>query len=296
LNSEINIGRILNLFKRDCTSAIVVLTFAMVSTLLISGTARAGFERREQGARPVGMGGAFMGIADNAWAAVFNPAGLAQVRSGEVSAFYSPQPFGLQELSLASFAFVQSTSLGSLGLSGNRFGFELYRELSGTISYANSYKENFSFGINITYNSLTIKNYGSASAIGVDVGLLATITPGFRWGFFATNVNAPTIGQAREKLPQMYASGLAYSPVQNLLVALDVVKDVRYPTVIKGGIEYRLVDVVNLRAGVGSNPTKFSSGIGIHYSLVSFDYAVTTHQELGLSHQFSVSVLFSALQ
>ena len=253
----------------------------------------AGFERRDQGARPIGMGGAFVGVADNAWAVIFNPAGISQLRGGEISAFYSPQPFGLTELSLASFVFVHPTPFGSFGVSGNRFGFELYREVSGTFSYANSYREVFSYGININYNSLTIKNYGSASVIGVDLGLLATITSGLRWGFFASNLNAPTIGQSKEKLPQVYASGISYVPLNGLLIAVDVVKDIRYAAFVRGGLEYKPVDVVSLRVGAGSNPTKFSSGLGIRYSYVQFDYALTTHQDLGLSHHFSVTVNFT---
>jgi hypothetical protein len=242
------------------------------------------------------MGGAFVAIADNAWAIIFNPAGLTQLRGDEIAAFYSPQPFGMTELSLASFALAHPTSYGQVGVSVNRFGFDLYREVSGILSYANSYRDVFSFGINLTYNSLAIKNYGSASAIGVDIGILATITRGLRWGFFAANVNAPSIGQAREKLPQVYASGLSLRPADGLLLGLDVIKDIRYPALLRGGLEYRLVDLVSLRVGVGNNPAKFSSGLGVHYSFVHFDYAMTTHPDLGLSHQFSVAVDFNDLQ
>jgi hypothetical protein len=264
--------------------------------LFCVGDARAGFERRDQGARPIGMGGAFVAIADNAWAIIFNPAGLAQLRGDEIAAFYSPQPFGMIELSLASFALAHPTSFGEVGLSVNRFGFDLYREVSGILSYANSYRDVFSFGINLTYNSLAIKNYGSASAIGVDVGILATVTRGLHWGFFAANVNAPSIGQAKERLPQIYASGLSFSPADGLLLGLDVIKDIRYPALLRAGLEYRLVDPVSLRVGVGNNPTKFSSGLGIHFSFVHFDYAMTTHPDLGLSHQFSVAVDLNELK
>jgi hypothetical protein len=266
-----------------------------LASILCLQTARAGFERRDQGARPVGMGGAFVALADNEWAIAYNPAGLARLDGDKVSAFYSPRPFGLAELSFASFALVHPTSPGSFGLLVNRFGFELYREVSGIIAYSNSYKELFSFGINLTYNSLAIKNYGSASVIGVDVGFLVTVSTGFRWGFFASNINAPTIGQAKEKLPQMYSSGLSYSPIKGLLLDVDIVKDIRYPTLIRGGIEYEVVNAVSLRAGVGSDPTKFSSGFGVHYSLIHFDYAITTHPDLGLSHQFSVAVHLNGL-
>ncbi len=115
--------------------------------ILCLEVARAGFERRDQGARPIGMGGAFVALADNVWAIAFNPAGLSRLRGDEVSAFYSPQPFGLTELSFASFAFVHPTSRGSFGLLVNRFGFDLYREVSGIFAYSNSYKDVFSFGI-----------------------------------------------------------------------------------------------------------------------------------------------------
>jgi hypothetical protein len=258
--------------------------------LFCVGDAEAGFERRDQGARPIGMGGAFVAIADNAWAIVFNPAGLTQLLGDEIAAFYSPQPFGMTELSLASFALAHPTPYGQVGVSVNCFGFDLYREVSGILSYANSYRDVFSFGINLTYNSLAIKNYGSASTIGVDIGILATITRGLRCGFFAANVNAPTIGQAREKLPQVYASGLSFRPADRLLLGLDVIKDIRYPALLRGGLEYKVVDPLSLRVGVGNNPAKFSSGLGIHYSFVHFDYAMTAHPDLGLSHQFSVAV------
>ena len=262
-------------------------------SLILLQVSHASFERREQGARPIGMGGAFTGIADNTWAMIFNPAGLAQLRAREFSAFYSPQPFGLSELSLSSFSFVEPTAIGNFGISAHRFGFELYREISATISYANSYREIFFFGLNVSYHSLTIKSYGSASTIGIDLGLMTTITPGLRWGFFAANINAPSIGQAKEKLPQVFSSGIAYVPVQGLLIAVDLVKDVRYPVIVKAGVESKLVDVVSLRAGVGSNPTRFSSGLGVHYSSFQFDYALTAHQDLGLSHQFSVTIHLS---
>jgi hypothetical protein len=254
------------------------------------GDAQAGFERRDQGARPIGMGGAFVAIADDAWAIVFNPAGLTQLQGDEIAAFYSPQPFGMAELSLASFALVHPTSYGEVGLSVNRFGFDLYREVTGILSYASSYRDIFSFGINLTYNSLAVKNYGSASAIGIDIGILATVTRELRWGFFAANINAPSIGQAKEKLPQVYVSGLSFRPAEGLMFGLDVIKDIKYPALLRGGLEYKLVDPLSLRVGVGNNPTKFSSGLGVQYSFVHFDYAMTTHPDLGLSHQFSVAV------
>jgi hypothetical protein len=262
--------------------------------LLTAQSTYAAFDRRPQGARAIGMGGAFVALADDPWAVSYNSGGLGFQTLREVSVFYSPQPWGLSELSLGAFAFVEPTSVGTVAISGNRFGFELYREFSGALSYAYNYRDLFSIGASVTYNSLSIKNYGSASAIGIDVGLVAIITTGLRWGFFATNLNAPTMGQGKEKLPQVYSTGLSYSPVDGLHLGVDLVKDVRYSQMIKGGFEYKLIDVVSLRGGVGNNPSNFSSGLGIHYSFFDFDYAMTRHQDLGLSHQFSVNIILQS--
>ncbi|MDQ7088483.1 MAG: UPF0164 family protein [Acidobacteriota bacterium] len=59
--------------------------------VIIAEQARASFTLRGAGARAAGMGGAFTAVADDATAASFNPAGLAQLRLPEISVVYSSQ-------------------------------------------------------------------------------------------------------------------------------------------------------------------------------------------------------------
>ncbi|HHN74500.1 MAG TPA: hypothetical protein ENK10_04655 [Acidobacteria bacterium] len=59
--------------------------------VIIAEQARASFTLRGAGARAAGMGGAFTAVADDATAASFNPAGLAQLRLPEISVVYSNQ-------------------------------------------------------------------------------------------------------------------------------------------------------------------------------------------------------------
>jgi comEA protein len=250
------------------------------------------FSQTEQGARPLAMGGAYIALADNVWAAFFNPAGLAQMNWREFSVFYSPQPFGVKELAQGSFAYLEPTNIGAIGLSGRVYGFELYREVGGAISYSNSYNGFVFYGATLRYTSIAIQNYGSTETIGIDVGVLAYLTNYLRWGFAATNVNAPTIGQAKERLPQTYSTGLSYNPAAELVLNFDVFKDVKYPIAIRFGAEYELLDMIALRAGIGNNPSTFSAGVGIRYSLFEFDYALSTHQDLGMTHQLSVAISF----
>jgi len=53
--------------------------------VLISGQSRTGFTVQGAGARAMGLGGAFIAVADDATAASFNPAGLAQLLKPEIT-------------------------------------------------------------------------------------------------------------------------------------------------------------------------------------------------------------------
>ncbi len=244
------------------------------------------------GAKPISMGGAFTSLANNSNAVYYNPAGISQLPFREVSIFYSPAPFGLKELANGSVNFVEPTKFGAFGLSAKTYGFELYKEITATLTYANNYNRKIYYGANINYYNLKIQNYGSASAVGIDIGAMAYLTDFLRWGFSAFNLNRPSIGTQKDKLPQVYRTGLSIQPRTDLNFVLDVEKDTRYTASVKAGIEYTLYDMINLRAGIGTEPTKFSGGVGFCYSLFEVDYGFYNHQDLGLTHQGTITINF----
>lgn len=248
-----------------------------------------GFEQIEGGARPRAIGGAFVGLADDVWAIQYNPAGLVRLPSPEFSGFYSPQPFGLVELRLLAFAAAYPASFGTIGVAARRFGFELYRETSLSLSYAREVGGVFG-GFNLNYHSVTIERYGSASTLALDVGVIVPIVESLRFGFAARNVNAAAIGQAREKLPQTFTAGFAYSPVVNTNLVFDYQKEPGFAASPRGGIEYLIIPEVALRVGFSDQPSSYTAGFGLRYIFVQFDYGFATHQELGLTHQASITI------
>ncbi len=264
-----------------------VVAFAM---LLFGQTTFAAFERTTQGGRAVAMGGSLVALSGNEWSAFTNPATLMTIGERTVSLFYAPQPFELKELSHGAASYVEPTSIGSFALSASRFGFELYKETRIALSYCDEVGGVVKGGINLDYYSLSIQNYGSASTIGIDVGVLVDISDEVRWGFAAFNLNAPTIGAAKEKLPQVFSTGVTYNPIQEAIIAASIVKDIRYPTELHIGVEYSLMEMIALRAGTTSDPNTLNAGVGIHYSFVQVDYAFSSHSELGMTHQFSLSL------
>ncbi len=250
------------------------------------------FELIDIGAKPISLGGAFTSLANNSNAVYYNPAGISQIPFREVSIFYSPAPFGLKELANGSVNYVEPTKFGTIGLSAKTYGFDLYKEITVTATYSNNYKKKIFYGANINYYNLKIQNYGSASTFGVDIGGLAYLTDFLRWGFAAFNLNRPKIGTQDDKLPQVYRTGVSIQPRKELNFVLDVEKDTRYTTSVKAGIEYSLYDMIDLRAGIGTEPTKFSGGVGLYYSIFEIDYGFYNHQDLGLTHQGTITINF----
>jgi len=248
------------------------------------------FERNSHGGRAIGMGGASIAIMDNPWAVFTNPGALGAQQPRTLSLFYSPQPFGLRELAHGSFSYVEPMPFGTLAFSGSRYGFELYREVALTLSYGGRIADLLLYGISVNYLSLSIEKYGSASTVGVDAGILVAVSDEVSWGFVATNLNAAAIGALKEKLPQVFSTGLSYKPIHEATIAADIVKDIRYEAELRLGVEYIVLDLISLRSGTSSDPSAFNAGLGIRYSLLELDYAFSSHPELGMTHQASLSI------
>lgn len=264
---------------------------ALLAFLIIASCeTRAAFEHLARGAGGIAMGGASVAELASPWAAWSNPGALPTLTDRLLSLHYSPQPFGLKELAHGSFSYVEPTSVGIFAASGSRFGFELYREVDVQLSFGTDINDLFSAGVSVHYYHLSIERYGTAQTVGVDIGVLAHLADEIRWGFAAFNVNAPTIGIAKEKLPQTFVTGVSYSPIPEGTLVADIEKDIRYPAELHVGLQYKLLDLLALRAGTTGDPSVLSAGFGIHYSIVQLDYAFTSHAELGATHQVSLSL------
>ena len=257
--------------------------------LLFVQTSFGGFERTEIGARAMAFGNSYVGLGDDVWAIYHNVGGIARLNKWQASVFYSPQAYGLSEFSLAAVAVVVPVKFGNFGFSVRKYGFELYREISGTLSYANTIS-GVNLGLNINYHTVVIKSYGSAATIGLDFGVLVPVIDRLNWGIFIKNLNSPTIGRSKEKLPQAFSTGVAYLPLESLTLLLDFQKDISFDPTARFGFEYRIINAVALRGGIADEPSQFAGGIGVMYSIFQFDYAFSTHQELGWTHSFSLTI------
>lgn len=79
-----------------------------------AGTTGAAFLKIEAGSRPASMGGAFAGLADDANAVFYNPAGLTSIVDRELTAM---QNFWFAGINNESISYVQRLGDGAFGLS-----------------------------------------------------------------------------------------------------------------------------------------------------------------------------------
>lgn len=172
------------------------------------------------GARALGMGGAFVGIADDSTAVYWNPAGLPQVQHVDISVIQEGREYdglGLNEVG-SSYIFLSGAmnegSLGSFGAAFMRFGVQDIPQVSGLDaagvpiqvgtfqtqdlgfmgSWGKSWAKSFSTGLTLKYLTGGTEglqdglNDATYNYMGVDIGFLVN------FGGFTSSLNGLTLG------------------------------------------------------------------------------------------------------
>lgn len=247
----------------------------------------------EGGARAVALGSAATALHDDVWGHG-NPAVWA-VREGRAVSFFASEAFGLSELRLGAVQLVEPTRFGAFALGARTFGFDGFRESHLDLGYARGFSLGTSrtiyAGVRLRYYQVSIEKYGSRGTVGLSVGWLASVLPNVYAGFQATNLNAPKLA-GREEFERTLSFGLSYLPDPRFRLLADAVKDVRFPLSLRAGLEVMPVQALALRAGVTTEPTRFTTGVGVRVSRLAADVAAERHEVLGWSPAFSLSVLW----
>jgi len=244
------------------------------------------------GAKQIALSNSDIALSNDVFALFNNPAGLAQMNWREAGIYYSPAPFGLTELSNGFVAYNEPFSFGSVSLGATTYGFELYRETKFILGISYNYQNKFFVGAAVNFHNLSIKNYGSDLACYLNIGGLAYLSPELRLGFYFHNLNYATFGSDEDQIPAVISSGLSCDILSNLRFNLAFEKDIKYPFSFLMGLDYDIIRYLSLRTGFSTEPSRYTAGIGINYSIFSIDYALFTHSDLGLTHQAGIIISF----
>ena len=242
------------------------------------------------GAKETGISNSDVALSNDVFALYNNPAGLAQLKQRSIGIYYSPSPFGLKELANGYFAYTEPFKFGALSIGGMTYGFKLFRESRFVLGFSYKYLKNFYFGLTLNYQTVSILNYGNSNTIFISIGSLAYISKKVRWGFSFQNLNRASYENTEDQIPVIIRTGFSYDLINSLSVNLAIEKDIKYNPNFHFGIDYKIIKYFSLRTGFSNEPSRYSAGIGIHYSSFNLGYSIFTHQDLGLTHQFGVII------
>ncbi len=276
------------------------------------------------GARALGMGGAFVAVADDATGGFFNPAGLVQVTRRTFGAFYRnmtldrrltyvtySQP--IRDEATIGLAWVNAGVTDVMGRDGDG-------NLTGEISnYQNSIHlfvgrkiiEQLSAGIRMAYTQFNLANI-SAYGVGFGFSAMGRPVPRLRLGAAVENVamkyswtsgdywksiDPDILGSSvEEEFPVNFRLGASYLLWDDrILLSGEIEKNDKQEAKLHLGTEVWALDKVAGRIGYDGRALTF--GLGLRHEIRSivlgFDYAfVDSPVELDADHLVSVQFEF----
>lgn len=315
-----------------------LLLITIVSIAFSSNLASAAFSEKDigttsgqvlklgGGARPAGMGEAFVGIADDANAVYWNPAGLNQLERTSVSVMHAvwfedisydwvsyAYPFanggafglGVQYLNYGKIQGTDNTGLENAS-------FKPY-DLATTVAYGGEFY-GMSAGISLKYLTSRIKR--TARAYAGDLGLMHKLLDDrLSIGLALQNIGTKLkYIEEGSPLPRNIKVGGAYKIRRNWLFAVDLNAPVDNQIHLGVGSEYNFqVDGLIFSGRVGYKTlTKevagfqgMSAGLGVRYAdngfaddtadgswSYSLDYSFVPYGDLGNTHRVSFGIKF----
>jgi len=282
-----------------------------VALLLTFGAAHANFAEVELGARAMGMGGAFVAVADDVTALHWNPAGLAWTQGFQVFGMRT-SVYSVEGLSEDSVMASYGTGRMGYGLGWMRTGAdELYNEDTLVAGYGTETPiEGLAVGATVKRFSIEAPGYeyyndpafdaGGDDAYSGDLGAL------YRHGRWSVGATVRNIGEPELQLlettddPDPIRSELrlggSYLFRDVMLMSLEwrMPKDVPAyydnDTSINLGTEVWFYEAFALRAGM--NRDRITAGLGLRTKHILVDVALLSERRIGSLYRLSATLLW----
>ncbi|HZX74230.1 MAG TPA: hypothetical protein VFE57_07415 [Cyclobacteriaceae bacterium] len=236
------------------------------------------------GARAAGISYTSSVLKDE-WSLFNNVGGLAGIEKINTSFAVDLHPTLLGANRMAA-TFSAPIKLGVVGVGFFRFGDNLYSEQMISTGYGNQFGI-ASLGLKVNYIQYRSEAYGTKSAVTINFGGVADITPQLSVGAYITNINQPKLSAQGERLPTKLVAGLGFKPVEKLLLVTEIEKDLDYEAMWKGGAEYVIHKKIFIRTGFNVHPNASFFGIGFQTWKLKIDYALQYSNALNFAHHAS---------
>jgi len=286
------------------------------------GTFGGQFLKIPVGARAEAMGGAFVGVADDASSIFWNAAGIARIDPNKsvVSFNHAVWPADLQ-FSQAGYVFHLKRIPGAVGVSVRSLRMDPMLETTafqpeGTgntfdagfmtmgLSYARAFTDKFSAGVNGNFIHSGLAEF-SQQTYSFDIGTLYDVgTLGMKIGMAISNIGSQIKFIDREaRIPSIFRVGtsatLMQTADQKLIGSFEFSHPPDNSERVNVGAEYAFHKYLFLRGGYAFNydAEGLAGGVGFHFpvsvaGMADLDYAYTDMLDLGAAHRFSLRFQF----
>ena len=280
-----------------------ILVLALVGTIYAGGpgTTTANFLKIGVGARAAAMGEAFTAVTDDSTSLYWNPAGLARLEKGELSAMYNMWFEGISQgyVSLGFPLLGGTVGMGANYVTmGDLEGRDEVGNPTGTFSASDIHLcagfagrlGRLLLGLSGGMVRSTIDDDTQSAFLGT-LGGLVEINQSFSIGVAAQNLGTK-LGE--DSLPLILKAGLALE-LGFLKLAADIGKPSDSDLYYCAGVEGWIGEVLALRAGYKTGQDigpGYTAGLGLKVSGFGLDYAYVPYDDLGTTHRISVGMTF----
>ena len=263
------------------------------------GTTAAPFLEIEVGARAIGMGGAFVAVANDATALYWNPAGIARLPRNEVSLIHTEWLAGINYdfagivMPLGRYGAL-GASIISLSMEEMEVRTVFYPEGTGErfdagdmaagLSYAISLTDRFSIGGNVKYIQQQIWHM-KAFAFALDIGTLFTTQfDGLTIGMSITNFGNKMRLEGKDTQIYHDIDPVKYGNNEKIIAHLDTDRW-PLPLIFRVGLSYDLLKGKTNRLTLATdalhpNDNTECINLGLEYAMMDFVYLRAGYKSL----------------
>lgn len=228
--------------------------------------------------------GAFSVTHSDLFSFTANPACLARMPSA-AGGIYAERPYLLPELKQVIVAAAVPAGNAGWGVEAGYLGANGFHELKSGIAYGRSFGGKMDLAVQLNYHSAGFASgYGTAGAVSADAGALFKISEPLQAGLILLNpASAGFRKEGMHQIPSFYIFGLGYSASAYFHCSLSLVKENGQPAGLDANLQYRMMQVCRMRAGLSTSNGSHWIGVGFLFRKIRLDLTLTRHPQLGLT-------------
>lgn len=250
------------------------------------------FAQNNLGPRLTAMGQNTAAVTD-IWNINANTAGITSITSPTASLNYTKHFFN-NDLNTQAAVLVIPFQNNYAGISFQRYGFSAYNEIKAGFAYAKKFGEEFSAAINVNYHQIKIENYGASNGFSIDAGVMYQLNKEINLGVYVSNPSQQKYSSTEvlAVIPATVNIGALYKVSDKVLIATTVQKEFKSDVDVRLGFDYKIFELISLRAGLSAKPFKQYAGIGFNRNKLLLDMAITHDPNLGYAPQIALGYAF----